>query len=246
MSEKILTQSQTLSNISVISEHYLYLTPKLFERLDLLARVYAGKPLSVFDLDRERDSMMPKFCWAHCSPWRAGIFRKGRQSVVDEAPVLHIANKIPLEEIRTANRPEIDLDKDIPLNCFYEWLVWHEIEHQLNGDGILGFELQMWNEPKVKDKETRQRIEQAMEVQADRASFKRLFPRDALLAKHRTEEKMQVVNEIERYFPLLEELRAKYKKKEFKPAPVTPGEYVLEDHRDGQIPWAREIEALVM
>jgi hypothetical protein len=231
--------------MTVLSEHYLYLTPKLYERLDLLARVWAGKTISVFDLDRERDGFMPQYHWAHCSPWSAGIYRKGRQSVVDESPVLHIANKIPLEEIRTANRPEIDLDKDIPLNCFYEWLVWHEIEHLLNGDGVIGFRLQMQDEPKVKDKRTRQRIEQAMEVQADRASFDRLFPNDVLLAKHRSEEKMQMVNEIENYFPLLEELRAKYRKEEIRPAPVTPGEYVLKDHRDGHIPWAKEIEALM-
>jgi hypothetical protein len=247
MSEEIVTQAQATSNMTVLSEHYLYLTPKLFERLDLLARVWAGKALAVFDLDRERGSLGGSKSWAHCSPQAAGIYRKGRQQVVDEKSVLHIANKIPLEEIRTANRPELDMGSDIPMNCIYEFLVWHEIEHSLNGDGILAFNIQIGDEPKVKDKETRIGIAQAMELQADRGSYERLFPRGALLGGYRDKESQRRIQQIESYFPLLEELRGKWKnrREEFKPAPVTPGEYMLKDHRDGDIPWAKEIEALV-
>ena len=246
MSEEILTQAQPTSNMTVLSEHYLYLSPKLFERLDLLARVWAGKPLAVFDLDHERGLLGGSKNWANCSPQAAGIFRKGQQQVVDEKSVIHIANKIPLEEIRTANRPELDLGSDIPMNCIYEFLVWHEIEHSLNGDGVLSFNIQIGDEPKARDEVTRIRIGQAMELQADRGSYERLFPRGALLGGFRDKESQRRIQQIESYLPLLEELRAKYRKKEIRPAPVTPGEYMLKDHRDGHIPWAREIEALVM
>ena len=163
---------------TLVSEHCLYLTPGLFERLDLLVREHAGKPLAVFDLDERRSGVLQPMDWANCSPVRGEVNSGSSQKAAAEITRIEIANKIPLDEIQSARRLELDLVRDIPLDLFYEWLVWHEIHHSVHDDPVVAAGIDP--HPGIKTSGDRIKLMQAMELEADRRSFHRLFREQAM------------------------------------------------------------------
>ena len=190
--------------------------------------------------------MVPNKNWAFCSPMAGGIMSKDCEVVVDEKPVIDLANKIPIEEIENAERFEVRLGENVPLNCIYEWIVWHEIHHILNMDAMIGFDIKSNREPMIRSKITKTRVLQAMELQADRAAWKRFFPKSG---PGRLDNN-SLVREIEKYVDTLERIRNKYRKrikkhKELVPAPVTPGQYMPYTHAKEGIPWAKEIQEFI-
>ena len=199
-----------------VTEHCLYLTPGLYERLDRLVREYAGKPLAVFDLDERRSGVLQPMDWAHCSPAGKGRNRCGSKKAPAEITKIEIANKIPLDEIRSARRLELDLVRDIPLELFYEWLVWHEIHHSVHNDPLVAAGIDIHGHPGIKSAGDRIKLMQAMELEADRASFHRLFPERTLKAG--TTAGIKKVRSIEPYLVLLHEIRAKRGIKKMNPA----------------------------
>lgn len=226
-----------------VSEHYLYLTPELFERLDQLVREYAGKPLEVFDLDERRSGILQPMDWAHCNPVRGAIYSRSSEQASAEITVIEIANKIPLDEIRAAKRLELDLVRDIPLDSFYEWLIWHEIHHSVHDDPVVAAGIDIDGHPLIKTPGDRIKLMQAMELEADRASFKRLFPEHTLMT--RTEEGIKKVREIEPYLELLHQIREQRGRKEVVPLYIIPGEYGSSSHFLDDIPWAKEVKSLM-
>lgn len=200
----------------LVSEHCLYLTPGLYVRLDQLVREHAGMPLAVFDLDERRSGVLEPMDWAYCSP--AGDGRPGCSSGKSSSAgitTIEIANKIPLDEIRSSRRLELDLVRDIPLELFYEWLVWHEIHHSVHDDPVVAAGIDIHGHPGIKSAGDRIKLMQAMELEADRASFHRLFPKRTLMAG--TSQGLQKVKEIESYLELLHEIRAKRGIKQMNP-----------------------------
>jgi len=199
----------------LVSGHCLYLTPGLYVRLDNLVREHAGMPLAVFDLDERRSGVLQPMDWAHCSPAGGGIYSHSSEKASAEITAIEIANKIPLDEIRSANRLELDLVQDIPLELFYEWLVWHEIHHSVHDDPVVAAGIDIHGHPGIKSAGDRIKLMQAMELEADRASFHRLFPKRTLMAG--TSQGLQKVKEIESYLELLHEIRAKRGIKQMNP-----------------------------
>ncbi len=226
-----------------VSERCLYLTPRLFERLDQLAWEHACKPMAVFDLDERRSGILQPMDWAHCSPARGSVYSSGREMAFTETTVMEIANKIPLGEIRAAKRLELDLVRDIPLDSLYEWLVWHEIHHSVHEDPIVAASLDMEGHPRIKTAGDRIKLMQAMELEADRDSFNRLFPGHTPAA--RTGEGIKKVRKIEPYLVLLHEIREQRGKKEAAPLYVIPGEYGSAIHFMEDITWAKEVKSLM-
>ncbi|EFI35501.1 hypothetical protein Dthio_PD2924 [Desulfonatronospira thiodismutans ASO3-1] len=191
----------------LVSGNCLYLTPGLYVRLDNLVREHAGMFLEVFDLDERRSGVLEPMDWANCSPAGSDRYRRSSEKVSAEITAIEIANKIPLDEIRSARRLELDLVRDIPLELFYEWLVWHEIHHSVHDDPVVAAGLDNCVHPEIKSAGDRIKIMQAMELEADRASFNRLFPERTLKAA--TPAGIKKVRSIEPYLVLLHEIRAK-------------------------------------
>jgi len=141
----------------------LLLSHSQYRELAEVAKREAGSILSVHKF---RD----KGCWGLMSWMVAGavIDTTNPASKRIEASWISLADRINLNAFHAAYRPEIDWSA-VPASRVYEFLLWHEIGHQL--ENFFVFDLLKAQDPSIPGK-----VQMINEVLADRFAWRQLFP----------------------------------------------------------------------
>jgi hypothetical protein len=106
---------------------YVYLTPALFRRLDLIARRDVGRPIEVESEEAMEGCIgrLNVMCGDVCADTRTICTAQPNWI---EMGVISLAPRIPVAKMYGSRRPEIDWSK-VPTNRLFEFVVQHEIGH---------------------------------------------------------------------------------------------------------------------
>lgn len=110
-----------------VDRNRLILTPKIYRKLDLIARKegYVLQVTTQEELDEDR-------CWARTGGFAQGVYRDLTGTTVGsglfETTLIEIAPSIPLQNFSSARRPELDYSH-VPKDKIWEFVLQHEIGH---------------------------------------------------------------------------------------------------------------------
>ena len=221
-----------------------YLTPKLYRKLDTIARTEVGSIIAVYAHD-------PYKPWGYVDVMADSVYncpkhemeRDGRRFNVDDSvthvntdrKVIYMANYIKLGMEPTNVKRELNYNK-IPSSKAYEFLLWHEIAHIKQGDTNLMFDVQcqgLLNEPEHQLGFAVMR--KGQEIRADRWAWSKVFPTISM-------PKLPMKSDyFDHCLSVLEYYESTYRKFPVTiPSPIStnPDEYIYWKHAKDGIPWA--------
>lgn len=210
--------------------HDQVLSPKLFRRLELIARSQ-GCVLQV----REAAEMGNN--WGCVNFMAQGVYEDLRAPKLKcyETALIDIAPRFHVSQFHGSCRPELDWSQ-VPSAKAWEFLVWHEIGHLK--DNIKHFGVVADKDPKViaSQKEWSTALYVVNEVLADRFAWNAVFPDQPIPICPRRTHSAEYVSEW------LERLDARYGRsgrREMKPLPTDPLCHVPWQHVKRGIPYER-------
>lgn len=209
---------------------YTYLTPALFQELDTLARIFAGKPIIVEQAEEMGG------CFGYTESWAQGLLVHWGGNRYDEKSCITLANKIDLKAFAQNKAGVLDL-ASIPWWNVYRFVVWHEIAHVIHLGALTYFGMDMG----TTTVDTKRRVYRLAEARADRYAWDVLYPGKEMPLLPGADAHLA---EIEETTTICRAILEKEKRhRPIEPLSTDPFEYIPYPHVKRGIPWAPEVGA---
>ncbi len=230
-----LTPKPLITERNPIRKGWAILTPNLFRQIDIAARTLAGKVFEVGRIDQMN-------CWGRMNVMAGGVLpdaallRSDKKSIYRDMGLLEIAAEIPIREVATGKRPEIDLHA-IPFERVMEYVGYHEIGHATNN-----FDIWVRTPPttpggwaRAAPRQDGGQVHRLNEILADRYAWEKMFPGRAMPVRAGAGDVADWVGETIRVLEADGETMVKPRK----PLDLDPLKWIPDDHVSKGFPWSK-------